>query len=323
MLYIGVDVGGMSAKAGVVTERGEILNKASCPTGKERGWEAVTRDMCAMVRRMVEESGHDETEIAAIGVGIPGVMDIVTREVPFCNNLQWWNVPLERTMEEALGKPVFVENDATVAGLAESVAGVSRGLKNSCFITLGTGIGGGFILDGKVFTGAHGVGSEIGHMVTHIGGVPCNCGQVGCWERYASASALIHFAQESAATHLDGALARSVGGDLSKITAKQVIDLARTGDAECVALFEEYVFNVCVGLSNLVNIFDPEMFVLGGGVSNAGAFLLDAVRQRLPKHIFYRSMPYARVELATLGNDAGIIGAAMLGRDMLGREKQV
>ncbi len=310
MLYIGLDVGGTSAKAGVADQQGNILIKSSCPTGIERGYQATIRDMATLSRRIVEESGHTMEEIASVGVGIPGVEDPATGLVPFCNNLQWRDVPLSGMLSDLLKKPVYVNSDATVAGLAESVAGVSKGCDSSIFITLGTGVGGGIVIGRRVWTGAHGVGSEIGHMVIVAGGEPCNCGHRGCWEKYASATALIRMGGELIAKRPDCALAKISG----PLTAKDVLDLAKAGDPDCMEIFNAYVYYICVGLATLVNVLDPKLFVLGGGVSHAGSFLLDAVRNELPNHIFYTTMGFAGVELATLGNDAGIIGAAMLGR---------
>ena len=314
MLYIGIDVGGMSIKAGLVDEEGNILFKHSCPTGVERGYVAVIRDIAQLGLATVEKAGRRMDEVKAIGIGIPGIMDQRTGIIPFCTNLAWHDVPIIEEMKQYTDLPVYVDNDATVAGLAESVKGVSAGTQNSVFITLGTGVGGGVVLNGKVFSGAHGVATEIGHMVTVAGGLPCTCGKRGCWERYVSASALIRDGRRLCVDKLDCALMKAVEGDISAITAKHVIDLARDGDEDCRKLFDNYVYHLAVGLANLINVYDPEVIVLGGGVSHAGEFLLNAVRAALPKFVFFKTMPYARVELATLGNDAGIIGAAMLGR---------
>ena len=314
MLYIGIDVGGTTAKAGVVDESGNILCKSSCPTGIERGHEAVIHDMAQLALSVLGGSGHALNEICSVGIGIPGIQDPRTGRVPFCTNLGWHDVPLVELMQKEIDKPVYVTNDATAAGLAESIAGVSAGTKNSVFVTLGTGVGGGVVLDGKVFVGPHGVATEIGHMITVAGGELCTCGNRGCWERYASASALIREGRRLAMSQPNGALASAVDGDLAKIEARTVIDLAKQGDPHCSEIFDNYIHHLCVGLVNLINLYDPEIIVLGGGVSHAGAFLLDKVNALLPKLVFYKAMPYARVELAKLGNDAGIIGAAMLGR---------
>ena len=314
MLYIGIDVGGTTIKAGVVDENGAILHKDSCPTGVERGHEAVIRDMAQLALRVLAESGHSLEEIYSVGVGIPGMQDPRTGRVPFCTNLKWHDVPLVDLMQNYIPKPTYINNDATVAGLAESVAGVSAGTKNSVIVTLGTGVGGGVILDGKVFMGVHGIATEIGHMITVAGGEMCTCGNRGCWERYASATAIIREGRKLAQAKPEGALARQVGGDLEKIEARTVIDLAKAGDPDCAKLFDEYVYHLTVGLVNLINVYDPEVIALGGGVSKAGDFLLEKVNALLPEMIFFKTMPRARIELARLGNDAGIIGAAMLGR---------
>ena len=295
MLNIGIDLGGTGIKAGLVDEKGNILYKLSCPTLVERGHEAVIHDMAQLSLRVIAESGHDLSEVASIGIGIPGIMDQATGVVPFCTNLAWHNVPLVKLMQQEIDKPIFVNNDATVAGLAESVAGVSAGTRSSVFVTLGTGVGGGVILDGKVFMGEHGVATEIGHMITVAGGEMCTCGNRGCWERYASATAIIREGRRFCEAHPDCTLAREVGGP------------------DCTALFDNYCYHLTVGIVNLINMYDPEIIALGGGVSKTGQFLLDKVNALLPEMIFFKDMPHARIELARLSNDAGIIGAAMLG----------
>lgn len=314
MLYIGIDVGGTTIKAGVVDEAGKILHKSACPTGIERGHEAVIADMANLALNVLRESGHTLDEVASVGVGIPGIQDPRTNRVPFCTNLGWHDVPLVERMRARIDKPVHVANDATAAGLAESIAGVSAGTKNSVFVTLGTGVGGGVVIDGKVFVGPHGIATEIGHMITVAGGELCSCGNRGCWERYASATAIIREGRKLAAAKPEGALSRAVNGKLENIEARTVIDLAKAGDPDCAALFDNYAYHLTVGLVNLINLYDPEVIALGGGVSHAGAFLLDKVNALLPDMVFFKTMPRARVELARLGNDAGIIGAAMLGR---------
>lgn len=315
MIYIGIDLGGIGIKVGLVDEKGTILWKEKCPTGVERGYEAVIRDMAQLSIKAVEASGHTMDEVHSIGIGIPGIVDPKTGIIPFCTNLKWHQVPIIAEMHKYIDKPIYVDNDATVAALAESVSGVSAGLQNSVFVTLGTGVGGGIIINGKVFSGTHGVASEIGHMITVAGGEMCTCGNRGCWERYASATALIREGRRLVKAHPETALFKHVGGDPENITAKDVIDLAKAGDPDCAKLFDDYVTHLCVGLSNLINLYDPELIALGGGVSAAGDFLLDAVNRKLPEMVFYKDMPYAKVALAQLQNDAGIIGAAMLGKN--------
>ena len=314
MVYVGIDLGGTSIKAGLVDEQGKILCKATCPTLVERGARPVVDDMAKLSLEVIEKGGYTLNDVKAIGIGLPGIQDPRTGIVPFCTNLYWHEVPVIEWMQETIQKPIYIGNDATVAGLAESVAGVSAGIENSVFLTLGTGVGGGIVLGGRVYSGTNGVGSELGHMITVIDGEPCTCGNRGCWERYASATALIRMGREAAEKHPESLIATSVNGKLDDITAKTVIDAAKAGDAVANEVFERYVYYLCAGLVNIINFIDPEVIVLGGGVSHAGQFLLDAVNRRLPSMVFYKTMPYARVALATLGNDAGIIGAAMLGR---------
>ena len=271
--------------------------------------------MAEACRRAARESGLEMADFAAVGVGIPGEQNRQTELVAFCNNLGWVDVPLKQRLEAALALPVYVDNDANVAALAESRFGASKDAPTSILITLGTGIGGGIVQNRRLHTGAHGVGGEIGHMVIAMDGEECNCGHRGCWEKYASATALIRMGREIMAKKPGCALAARLGGDPDRVDAKAVLDLAKEGDADCMGIFRDYVHYLCIGMGNLVNLYDPDMFVLGGGVAHAGAFLLDAVRAQLGKYVYCPSLSFARVELARLGNDAGIIGAAMLGRE--------
>ena len=199
-----------------------------------------------------------------------------------------------------------------MAGLAESVAGVSAGTSSSVFITLGTGVGGGIIIGGRVWSGAHGVGSEIGHMTLELDGEPCTCGNRGCLERYCSATAIIRMAREQLQKHPDSLIMTMCGGDPAKVTAKTVIDAAREGDPTATKVFRRFISCLAQAINSITALLDPEIIVLGGGVSKAGAFLLDAVRTEFPKYALYKMLPLPRIELARLGPDAGIIGAAML-----------
>ena len=314
MVYIGVDLGGTGIKAGVVSEGGEILAKGSAPTGQERPYQAVIADIASLCLRVAKEAGVPLEEVAAIGVGVPGICDPKTGVIPFCTNLGWHDVPFVAEMQKHINLPVFVDNDATVAGYAESIAGVSAGTESSVFITLGTGVGGGIVMNGRPFSGAHGVGSEIGHMILQMGGEPCSCGNRGCFERYASATAIIREARKAVAEHPQSLMIARCGGDPANMTAKIAIDCAKEGDEPALAVFKWYVNGLAHGIVSVINTFDPEVIVLGGGVSLAGEFLLDAVREAVKSLVFYKTMTYARIELACLGADAGLIGAALLGR---------
>ena len=314
MYYIGLDVGGTTFKAGVVTEDGRIVHKDAMPTGIERPYQEIIADMAALCKKVAADAGIEMSEIKSIGVGVPGLFDNKTGMIPFCTNLGWHDIPFVAEMKKHLDTPVYGDNDATVAGLAESVAGVSAGIKDSVFLTLGTGVGGGIIIDGKPYSGAHGCGSEIGHMMIKMGGELCTCGNYGCFERYASATAIIREARKAIVEYPGSSMLAACGGDPEKLNAKIVIDAAKAGDAAAKAVFGGYVQALAVGIINIINMLDPEVIVLGGGVSAAGEFLLNAVREAVKPMVFFKTMPYARIELAQLGNDAGIIGAAMLGK---------
>ena len=314
MYYIGVDLGGTGIKAGVVNEKGEILSKGSTPTMAERPYQAVIADIATLCKTVAADANITVEDIEAIGVGVPGICDPKTGIIPKCTNLGWFDVPFVSELQSHIAKPVIVDNDATVAGFAEYIAGVSAGTHSSVFVTLGTGVGGGIIINGRPYSGAHGVGSEIGHMNIAMGGEECTCGNKGCFERYASATSIIRDAKRAVAENPDSVIMQKCGGDVEKINAKIVIDAAKEGDAVGKQVFDGYVNGLAHGLVNLINVIDPEVIVLGGGVSMAGEFLLNAVREAMKPLIFFKSMPYADVKLATLGADAGIIGAAMLGR---------
>ena len=314
MYYIGVDLGGTGIKAGVVNENGEIISKGSTPTMAERPYQAVIADIATLCKTVAADANLSIEQIEAIGVGVPGICDPKTGIIPKCTNLGWFDVPFVSELQSHIAKPVIVDNDATVAGSAEYIAGVSAGTHSSVFVTLGTGVGGGIIINGRPYSGAHGVGSEIGHMNIAMGGEECTCGNKGCFERYASATSIIRDARRAVTENPNSAIMEKCGGDVEKINAKIVIDAAKEGDAVAKEVFAGYVNGLAHGLVNLINVIDPEVIVLGGGVSMAGEFLLDAVREAMKPLIFFKSMPYADVKLATLGADAGLIGAAMLGK---------
>ena len=313
MVYIGIDVGGTGIQVGVVDEQGHIIAKGGIVTRTDLPVDEQIKQMADCALETLEKSGHSLIELASVGLGIPGIADPHTGVVPFCTNLGWVDVPLREIFRKYIDKPVFIDNDATVAGLAESVAGVSAGTDSSVFLTLGTGVGAGIVIRGKVWSGFHGVGSELGHTILEIDGEPCSCGNRGCLERYCSATAIIRMAREQMDKHPDSMIMSLCGGDPSLINAKMVFDAAREGDETAVKIFRRYARYLGQAIANVVNFFDPEVVVLGGGVSKAGKFLLDAVRAETPKYCLYKSMPISRIELAELGPDAGIIGAAMLG----------
>lgn len=314
MYYIGIDLGGTDIKAGIVNENGEVLSKAHTSTLASRPYQEVARDMARCSLEALEQSGLTLNDIGGIGIGIPGLADNILGRVIFCTNLGWNDIPLREELQKYLNLPILIDNDATVAGFAESITGVSQGLHSSVFLTLGTGVGGGIVIDGKPWTGAHGVASEIGHLTMEIDGIPCTCGKSGCLERYCSATALIYMAGEICSQHPECALMQLAGGDAKSITGRMVIDLAKDGDEFALKIFHRYTKYLAIAINTIISFLDPDMIVLGGGISHAGQFLLDAIEEKLPDYLMFKTLPYSRIALASLGNDAGIIGAAMLSK---------
>lgn len=314
MVYIGVDIGGTGIQTGVVDESGHLLTYGSIPTRTDLPFDQQVKQMADCALETLARSGHTLEEVASVGIGVPGIVDPRTGNVPFCTNLGWHDVPLHDAFAKHINKPIFIDNDATVAALAESVVGVSAGSHSSVMLTLGTGVGAGIVLGGKVWSGFHGIGSELGHTILEVDGEPCTCGNRGCLERYTSATAVIRMARQAVANHPDSLIMTLCSGDPSKINAKMVFDAAREGDAQAVKVFRRYITYLAQAIANVINFLDPEIVVLGGGLSKAGSFLLDAVQQEIPKYLLYKSMPYSHVEIAKLGADAGMIGAAMLGK---------
>ena len=314
MSRIGLDIGGTSIKIGVVAEDNRIIVQSAIPTRTDLPFEAQVDQMVSCISELLNperDPALSLEQVTSIGAGIPGLAND-DGVVINCTNMGWVNAPLRKEFQKRIDKPFFVDNDANVAALAESVAGVSAGSSSSVFITLGTGIGAGIILNGKIWKGFHGIGSELGHMILEIDGVPCSCGNRGCVERYCSATAMIRMAREMAASHPESLILSLAGHDPQKISAKTVFDAVREGDSVAEKIFRRYVSYLSQTIANVVNFLDPEIIILGGGVSKAGALLLDAVRSEFPQYVLYKTQPMPSVVIATLGADAGIIGASML-----------
>ncbi len=314
MIRIGVDVGGTGIQVGAVNEKSEIIAMDSIPTRTDLPFEEQVGQIADCVKRLMKPEANPlltMENVASIGVGIPGLAD-ENGVVIKCTNLSWFNASLREVFLKHIQKPFFVDNDANVAALAESVAGVSAGTDSSVFITLGTGIGSGIILNGRIWKGFHNIGGELGHMILSLDGVPCSCGNHGCVERYCSATALIRMAREQVKNDPYSLILALAEMDPQKINARIVINAAKENDPLAMDLFRKYVSALSQMIANVVNFLDPEVIVLGGGVSKAGRFLLDAVRDEYPRYILFKGLPFPSVELAVLGAEAGIIGAAML-----------
>ena len=308
MYRIGIDLGGTNIAAGVVDESQHIVAEVSLPTGAERPAEAVVADICRAAEKAMEKAGITAAHCASVGIGSPGTCDSANGVVVRAYNLGWFNVPVCSMVTARLGLPCRLSNDANCAALAETVAGGAVGCRNMILITLGTGVGGGIVADGQLLEGVGGTGAEVGHTVLVLDGEDCTCGRKGCWEAYASATALIRQGREAAAAHPTSLLNR-----YPELTGRDVFDAADAGDEAAQAVLKRYYVYVAAGITDLVNILSPEMVLIGGGISRQGERLLRPIRRYVAANCFggaKRLQPV--IQAAQLGNEAGIIGAAAL-----------
>ena len=313
MLYLGIDLGGTNISTGIVDENGNILVKASTPTIKGRDAEDILDDMAELSKKLMNELNVTEKDIEAIGVGLPGMIDKKKGISIYANNLKFNNTNIVEEMQKRIDLPCYIENDANCAAIGENVCGVAYGSENLIYITIGTGLGAGIIINGKVFDGSFGGGGEAGHMVIVAEGEECTCGRKGCWEAYASASALRREGRIAAAKYPNSKIYDLVDGNIKLIDAKTVFDAADLGDEVAIEIIDMYIKYLAVGLVNLVNIFQPEAIIIGGGVCAQGDKLINPLKEILSKRV-YGGQLKTKLCIATLGNDAGIVGAAMLGK---------
>ena len=310
MYYIGVDIGGTGVQAGVVDENGQILFRKECPTDVLSGFEKIMEDINHLVRTMLEENGVQILEIKSIGLGVPSFIN--KKGQVTCVNLGWKEEDFINTLKSKFPETnVYAENDATVAALAEAKAGSMKGCDVGVMYTLGTGVGGGIIINGKVFNGAHNMGSEIGHVIVDTNYFDCNCGNNGCLETFCSATAIIKYAKKLIEEGNDSKILE-LANNIENINAKNVFDAYRLNDKvaiETINRFKEYLAKAIAGM---INTLDPEVISLGGGVSRAGDIILDGLDELVRKYIIYKNEDFADIVIATLGADAGIVGAAFL-----------
>lgn len=308
---IGVDIGGMSIKVGVVDENFNIIARHSVVTPDT--FEKSMKATADAVMKVIGELGLNINDFPCVGIGTPGSVVPDTGRLVFSNNTNWKDVPMADELKKHIPIPVFIANDANCAIIGETVAGAAKGRKNVLMLTLGTGVGGGIIINGKVFSGGDGVGAEPGHMTIVHDGYPCTCGINGCLEAYASATALIRQTKEAIEAHPESAMVSYVAKDNGEVTGRTAFDCAKEGDPAALEVVDNYVGYIANGIGSLVNIFRPEIVLIGGGVSNAGDFLLNKIREKMPAYTFaFDIVGYPAIERATLGNDAGIIGASYL-----------
>ncbi len=310
MYYIGIDLGGTNIAVGVVDKDGNIIYKDSTPTNAPRSAEAYAEDMVSMCYKVVEGAKLTMDDIAAIGLGSPGSIDNENGMVVSAGNLGIKNAQFRKLIQQKIDKRVTIENDANAAAYGEYMVN-GDGAESFVCITLGTGIGSGIIIDGKLYTGCNHAGGEFGHVTIDMNGIKCNCGQNGCWEQYASATALINQTKEAIEKNPDSMMVKWVEEN-GKVSGRTAFDCAKKGDKAALNVVENFQKYLAAGLLSVVNIFQPDKITVGGGISAEGEYLLGPVRDMVFCKAFYngdRKNPV--LEVAKLRNDAGIIGAAM------------
>ena len=312
MYRIGVDLGGTNIAVGVADESYSIVGRASVKTDLPRPADEIVKSMAETVRLAVKHAGITLSEVEEVGVGSPGLIDPEQGTVIYANNLKFQNVPLTALLERELQKECRIINDANAAAYGEYLAGAGKGVKNLVMVTLGTGIGGGVIYNGKIYSGSHIAGTEPGHMVIVANGFPCSCGRMGCWETYASVTALIRQTKQMMYADPDSKMWDLCKGDLSAVTGRTAFDAMRQGDEAGTNVFKRYVKYVGIGIANLINLYDPDVICIGGGISREGETLLQPIRKLVVRELFGYGIREDTVKIcaAELGNDAGIIGAA-------------
>ncbi len=311
MLKLGIDLGGTNIKAGVTDKNGRLLGKGLVET-RHRGAGAIINDAAQLCFGVLDKAGIGIGEIETVGAGVPGSFNSKTGLIEFCPALDLSGVPIAKMLGEKLGKRIFIENDANLAALAEYALGSGRGAKSLVAVTLGTGIGGGIIIDGRIHEGCNQAGGEIGHMVISQGGEKCSCGRSGCFEAYASAAALKRQTKEMMLSYPDS-LMWSEAGSMENVNGTTAFAAAGKNDEAAIMVLERYFSYLACGLTSIINIFQPEVLCIGGGLSNEGEGLLKPLREIIDKEDYARhSEIRTKVVLTALGNDAGIIGAALL-----------
>ena len=312
---IGIDVGGMSAKGGLFDENGTLLRTQSIKTNKQDGFEKTVEDLALLCRQLATAQGVEWQDVSRIGVGVPGLVNSKDGVVVEWGNFDWNNVPLVQRLSTYTNKQVFIGNDANVATLGETYYGVGVKYQSNVLLTLGTGIGSGFVVEGKLFEGYFGT-FELGHFVLYPNGIDCVCGKKGCFEQYASATALIAQTRRAMQNDPDSALWKIVGGDSNAVDGKTVFIGVEKGDQTAKKVLAQYIDYLAQGIVHIINILHPEAVLIGGGIAGAGEVLLLPLRERI-KSIGYSGATFAsvKIELAKLGNQAGIYGALALAKE--------
>ncbi len=311
MFSVGVDIGGMSVKVGLVDDEGKIVSQSrvkTAPTAEE-----VISNMVKQINDLLNEKNLSAKDIRGIGVGCPGAVTGQTGMVEFLPNLGWENVPLVAELKKYFDTKIMISNDANVAALAEAIYGAAKNYNSSIMFTLGTGVGGGIIIDKKLFEGGFSRGAELGHITLFLDGIECTCGRRGCIECYTSATALIRQTKYAMEKDKNSLMWQYVNGDINSVDGKTAFECAKQGDKSAEKVRDTYIYYLGESILNMLNIFRPDAFILGGGVSAQKEYLTDRLKSYCEKFDYgYKKAPRTDIITATLGNDAGIIGAAAL-----------
>ena len=313
MYKLGIDLGGTNIVAGVVDENYNIVATGKLKTNAPRPAEEIVDDMVKAVNMAVENAGLKLSDIDSMGVGTPGAIDPVNGIVSYANNLDFYNVPMAKRLKERTGADFYIENDANAAAYGEFIAGAGKGTNDFIAITLGTGVGGGIIIDKKIYSGSNYAGGELGHTVISMGGEMCTCGRQGCWEAYASATALIRQTKQAMIRYPKSVMWEMCENDINKVNGKTAFDAMRKGDDAGKMVVDKYIEYIAVGISNNIIIFQPDVLCIGGGISKEGDTLINPIKAYFDGENYARNIEKkTEIKVAALGNDAGIIGAAYL-----------
>lgn len=312
MYRIGVDLGGTNIAVGVVDENMKIIGRGKVKTRCPRPAAEIFDDIALAVEMAIKDAGISKDDITSVGVGTPGSVNKTNGYIEFSNNLEFNQVPAKEMLEERIGRTVYLDNDANCAALGEAIAGVGNGVKDFVAITLGTGVGSGIIVNGKIVVGVNYCAGEMGHMVICADGKPCNCGRKGCWEQYSSATALISQTKEAMKNNPDSIMWQMTGG-IDNVSGRTAFDAMRQGDETAAAVVDKYIYYLSIGICNVINALQPEFICIGGGVSHEGDYLLKPLLKYVEeqRYSIYASRQ-TKIVAAQLGNDAGIFGAALL-----------
>lgn len=318
MYRIGIDLGGTNIAAGIVDSEFRIIAKDSTPTVVSEGAERVAEDIAALCKKITSANGVSMSDIESIGIATPGIANSADGVVEYANNLPFRKFPIASLIKEATGvSSVHIENDANAAAWGEAIAGAAKGTSNSVMITLGTGVGGGIIIDHKVYSGFNFAGAELGHIVIEHDGRPCSCGRHGCWEAYSSATGLIRMTKEKIEYCKENGIPTAMSAMVEKsgkVSGRTAFDAMRAGDKAAKEVVDMYIAYLACGLANIVNIFQPEVVSIGGGISNEGQSLIDMLLPLVKAETYGGGIvKETELRIAKLGNDAGIVGAATLG----------